>query len=705
MRKEKRILILLLLFVFLSVPVMASNKTTVKMDGKYEEVKEVPIILDGKPVYSEVPAIMQGGSTLVSIRFIGETYGAKVNWENKTKSVIIEQGDKKIVMQINSKDVYVNGEHRLIESGYTPKLVKFSSNKTSNTMVPLRFLSEVLEYEVGWDNKVKLPYVNVNNKGSKPEPKPEEKPNSKPEGKPEDKGIIKDIKVNLSSTNTPKISLEGKEKIDYTYKKVGNNIVFTVKNGGLAFKAGEKDKINVNRTPLKDIGIKNDIENNQLDLEFNLNRQSDLDIISKNNGKTVDIYFVNRITDIRTDSINGKEVLIIDKNFKSKNNLLHLKNPKRLVIDFMDSSLGIGSKEIAKNISFVKNIRVSQFSAESLYGKNDRVVRVVLDIDERMSQADLTVQEKGDKLVIIPKESIIDILDYKDNGKTGSLDISLIKKVNYSLLQDASTLTLSIPKEAIKHEKGKLDIDNSFIRDINLVKNGDKIDIRVRLKAGVEFDEKTKNQKVDSIKLGFTKKTSSNLPEEKPSGPNYKPVNPGKSTIVIDPGHGGTDPGAVRSGVNEKDITLPVSLKVEKILRDKGYNVVMTRSTDRYVSLSERANIANNVNADAFVSIHANSVKNAPNANGIETLYNTSLDKELAKCIQEEVIKATGATNRSIKHRPNLAVLRRTKMPASLIELGFITNERERKMMINNGYQNILARGIVSGIEKFLNNK
>lgn len=172
-------------------------------------------------------------------------------------------------------------------------------------------------------------------------------------------------------------------------------------------------------------------------------------------------------------------------------------------------------------------------------------------------------------------------------------------------------------------------------------------------------------------------------------------------TVYIDPGHGGSDPGAVGNGLKEKDLTLNIALKVKRLLESSGIRVIMSRETDKYISLQERSSGANISGANAFVSIHINSVTGAPTAKGIETLYYKSKDKPLADLIQPNVISATGAVNRKVKYQ-NIHVARETIMPASLVECGFISNVEEANKMKDNTYQELLANGIVNGTIQYL---
>ena len=172
--------------------------------------------------------------------------------------------------------------------------------------------------------------------------------------------------------------------------------------------------------------------------------------------------------------------------------------------------------------------------------------------------------------------------------------------------------------------------------------------------------------------------------------------------VFIDAGHGGTDPGALGFGYRESDLNLQVAKKVESKLKSKGIDVKMSRSSDIYYSLSERAEMANDYGADAFVSIHQNSAEEK-SANGIETYYNKNKeeDKPLSNDVQKQVIRQTEAKDRKVKSA-GFAVLVKSNMISTLVECGFITNESEVKKLSDSSYQDKLATGIADGIEDYL---
>lgn len=155
----------------------------------------------------------------------------------------------------------------------------------------------------------------------------------------------------------------------------------------------------------------------------------------------------------------------------------------------------------------------------------------------------------------------------------------------------------------------------------------------------------------------------------------------GKKRVVIDAGHGGTrDPGAVFYGRQEKDDNLKLALAVGDILERNGVEVVYTRVSDVYDTPFEKAQMGNNAEADFFVSLHRNATALPKGASGIMSLVfsNEGVLKELAESINKELVK-TGFADLGIFERPGLVVLRKTEMPAVLVETGFIDNPEDNK--------------------------
>jgi len=174
---------------------------------------------------------------------------------------------------------------------------------------------------------------------------------------------------------------------------------------------------------------------------------------------------------------------------------------------------------------------------------------------------------------------------------------------------------------------------------------------------------------------------------------------PRSTTIILDAGHGGRDPGAVRSGVMEKAANLDVARRVRNLLASRGYHVRMTRKSDYFVSLKGRVRIANRYRKAIFVSIHFNAAHNRK-ARGVETYYCGRQGKRLAHLIQRQLVRRTRDKNRGIRYA-RYYVLRHCRHPAVLVEGGFLSNRYTLKRIRQRNYRQAVARSIAEGIRSF----
>ena len=175
--------------------------------------------------------------------------------------------------------------------------------------------------------------------------------------------------------------------------------------------------------------------------------------------------------------------------------------------------------------------------------------------------------------------------------------------------------------------------------------------------------------------------------------------------IILDAGHGGDDFGAVASDVKEKDLNLAICKKLGILLRGAGYDILMTRNSDDFVSLHERAKKCNDSNANLMISIHCNAATNTE-AKGAETIYypTSKNGKKCAVEILENIEDITGCKHRSAyADRRGLYLLRATKCPAIIVETGFLSSSIELKMLQNMLYQWKVAIGIYEGIKEIRN--
>ena len=179
----------------------------------------------------------------------------------------------------------------------------------------------------------------------------------------------------------------------------------------------------------------------------------------------------------------------------------------------------------------------------------------------------------------------------------------------------------------------------------------------------------------------------------------------GKYKVVIDPGHGGSDPGAVGiNGLKETDIVLEVSKTVSGFLKNKGVKTILTRTYERTLDLQPRVSKANNAKADAFVSIHANATRGKrKDVNGLETYYYSgSKGYSLAKNIHKQIlITSAQSPDRGVR-KSRFYVIRKTSMPAALVEIGFVTGMYDAALLRQQAYSDKMSFAIAKGILNYL---
>ncbi|MFC4100794.1 N-acetylmuramoyl-L-alanine amidase [Paenibacillus xanthanilyticus] len=173
--------------------------------------------------------------------------------------------------------------------------------------------------------------------------------------------------------------------------------------------------------------------------------------------------------------------------------------------------------------------------------------------------------------------------------------------------------------------------------------------------------------------------------------------------IVLDPGHGGDDPGMIgkESEAQEKDLNLETAFILADYLRDLGARVVLTRSEDVKPSLPERVKISENNGADAFISIHYNS--STKNTSGTLTFYNKSKDKALARAIESELAEGAGGLRSNGISFGDYHVLRENSQVSALVELGFLSNEKDERIVRTKDYKRKAAKAIADGLVQYFN--
>jgi N-acetylmuramoyl-L-alanine amidase len=191
-------------------------------------------------------------------------------------------------------------------------------------------------------------------------------------------------------------------------------------------------------------------------------------------------------------------------------------------------------------------------------------------------------------------------------------------------------------------------------------------------------------------------------PSTVPQPPVRQPVPKGRIVVVVDPGHGGKDSGAPGlRGLLEKDVILPIGLRLASILQQNGIQVVMTRDRDYFVDLKPRVDMAERVNADLFVSIHANSIDGRPDVNGLEVYYYDS-GYRLAEAVRQSILQNISTIKDRGTRKARFYVLRKSSMPSILVETGYMTGTQDNPRLGTVEYQNRMAEAIARGVLRYL---
>jgi len=445
---------------------------------------------------------------------------------------------------------------------------------------------------------------------------------------------------------------------------------------------------------------------------------------------------VNRSGGDRTSTVSyvaGSDQIIIDTVALKDYKIFRLANPARIVIDLYDNV--VESKEVEEpNGRLYTKIRTGQYDKTT--------ARIVLEIPENVD-----FESKVDGNSITLKLSYSGIKNLALTGDVGSFSIKLTgtgirekfeKNMTDIIIEDdrgMKSFTFVFPNGIIDLGNGKLEVGDNVMKSVATLTSGKSAFLSItRQRDDVQYKISYTSNSDEVIIESYTgtgnrtgpdgntnpgtdtgtdtgndtgnetgsKTESESKPEtgkNPDTGDTQNPV-PGGKLVVLDAGHGGTDPGAAY-GKEEKWYNLDITLRLEKLLKAKGVNVKLTRSTDVFVGLDERAEMANEWGADVFISIHNNALMKA--MHGTMTFYypTSYKGKEYATIIQNDLLRNLGSNDLGVKSA-NFVVLKKTKMPAVLVEIGCLTNDEELARLNTEEYRQKAAESLCESILKII---
>lgn len=425
----------------------------------------------------------------------------------------------------------------------------------------------------------------------------------------------------------------------------------------------------------------NQFSNDVFRMVFDLTRQVNYKIVAPDDGShQVIVVFGALVRMVSLDPHNGDPRVAIDGESPLKYKTTVLTQPNRLVIDIYDATLFSPPEAISGDGVWIKRIRMAQFDPHT--------VRVVLDLVSTQACFVIASRQHPNHLEIRTQQ-VIQKIEWVTDGQGGALRVQSSGDIEeaFTRLQSPERLAIDLQYARVGLDCPQLITVNSTpIRGIKVIPGPSA----VRLEMGLDYY------------LGY----ETTFSEDRRTMTIRMKESPLQGRIIVlDPGHGGADPGAMGGqGVREKEVNLEVALRLKDLLEDAGASVVLTRLDDQYVGLYERAAIANQVGAAIFISIHTNFHPD-PKVTGIEIYHYPDRvnSHRLASLLLEEMTRATGLQPLSVKINKEFVVTRETQMPSVLVEMGFLSNYQEETTIGTTDFRDNMAHGIFLAIARYWN--
>lgn len=536
---------------------------------------------------------------------------------------------------------------------------------------------------------------------------------------------IKQVKINQYSKNPNKVRvvLTLDENFDLNkihFYKVNNNIAINYK-GGMCKSEYYQTIYRDERASSKDFYENLSITNDQIQETTNSQLSQVQNAFADTTGHVTSVsknlklkskYYLNYV------SANANGFLLNGFGTVAFERPMYLANPARVMFDIPNSIANPST--LNKEIKIgTDTLRVSQVISNKV-----RVTITSADLEKYFP----VYSSDGQSAIFLKSETTDitslfartnDAISYQSKNlspNSGEFTISFNSPVVMSVKRGTSLLTIDLFNTLRFNEQYfKEAIAGTNMEDLNidlLPKVGLKMTLPLAKTStiNVRLGADGKSIKIIAKGLVVQHRTSKNKSNYKPlvsivlpsSNQNSaKRHSESKNVVVLDAGHGGKDYGAIRCGVNEKDINLDVIKRIQSILLSNNISVVMTRTTDDFISLHDRAAITAQTNPDVFVSVHVNACS-SPNSTGIETHYYHENSIELANMVHSPLVSYVKSKDRGIM-KSKFYVINHSSIPSILVEIGFISNTAERNALLSERRKQQTAQAIAKGIMNYLN--
>ncbi len=801
MSKERKILIILIIITLIV------SMSDLSLVVNAENVR-VSLTINGENIESDASPLLQGGRTIAPVRIVSEKLGAYVDWNASTRTVTIKNNNDTITLQINSKTITRNNQNMQID--IAPQIID------GRTYVPLRFVSEVLGYEVDWNGQERRVYISSHDETST-NPSASIKDIARVRMTDDNLAVYVEIdgdftyntmllsgpdrlvidfpktsfdisnnlldsqgvlsrdiggefinKVRASQFSyeplTSRVVLDLTSNRGYSHieKKDGFLVIYYTKTGGNQVEPIKPDEpddkpvengnqnlpmgltghsLNITSATDSQVLVKGLIDEQQetiygyinasmVNLRSGPSLESDVGRTLPRNTK---LEVIGQTTGWYQVIHNNTSYWISDEYFAVELELLrnnvNVRSGPGLTFTVLETlprgSLLTVIKRQPDWYQIITPSGKTGYMADYLIGLNERLIDSGVHNDtiakdlvitfENTHRTDLSLGELPEIVVDNRIEQV---------GSDAKVHLSLSHPIAYRYAKTSSGLQVDfgsvLTNMTVSENENRVVVDMYFDAPtrFNVNQNLAMHNMMLEFMYAKTTNEQIYNVDGEIVKKVETKNTNDSFQVHTLIGDigTYKLNTIGYAKhvrlelvssslsgkiIAIDPGHGGNDPGASHSGIRESDIVLEVSLLVRDLLLDKGVTVVMTRDTNRTVSLGERVDFVNQMSADIAISVHANS-STTGSPSGVETIYYPRAESErLARVMQNALVTATGFRSRGIKARPEIRFTRETNMPSALLEIGFINNASERAYITSKAGQQKIAENIVAAIERF----
>lgn len=707
---KRRIGAMLLASCLLCTTMVPTRAETLLIDGQQIEynLSAISLYVNNEKIETkDMNPIQLDGRVLVPTREVFEAMGANVVWDNGLKKVTVKYKSKTISLTINQTEAMIDGIP--VSMDVPGKIV---NNKV---MIPIRFVSEAMGLTVKWDEKNRAVWI------------------SEPESSTPDTGTSESItgstfigeanknqltipseNHNTTTVNSVLVNEANNEMLaTLTAASAMSHVTITTMTGKVVVDIkNSQSKLSSQITPPTNTYVKS-IRTSQFTSDttrvvFDLKSGTQVKASITDDRTRVYIKFIQQnLEEVTITSSNAKDTIYFKGFGNTQINITENQKNQKMYFTLANTSIRENIEWTNIKSQFIRSISMTQ-SGKNVEGVIDLTEAVSYSLENATDGANLvlkartTGEEQPDQE--IPDQEIPDQNDPGQEkpdedqtgqvtsginytagskpkltlgGLTGNLTSQIKvtddyrnKKITFDLGADYSSVIKS----------GTLTINDAYVKNISVSNPGTtKITIETKTVYAYNVAQSNGNVTLELVR-----------PKEK-----YNQI------VVLDLGHGGSDSGTLGNGLKEKEVNFNQGMALYKLLEaDPNIKVYMTRESDVYPTLQFRSALANEINADLFVSIHNNSA--SANVSGTETLYFPSTTdprgKAIAQVVQNAIVNQCGMINRGIKARSDLYVLRTTNMPAILIETGFLSNANDASRINTPSFISTWSKAVYNAI-------